>query len=240
MFSHCRNTAEGSPENICPYRMRKGSKFSFSWTSSFTKKLEEDVRKSPDALFLPPLPHAHATAFSLGVSNEAGISRLTLETPTGNEITLWPGQITQELVQSSSDLWRCRWAPASGSAALTKSTSKGARISGAVTDFIHLALGVSASVHHLHCRKTGISDLCGTAGEHSAALGNCLCSRICRETHAQRSKALWALSYSTFRLTEPMLQKLSGFFFFLHLSDESPDLLTTPFQVKQPASAPIP
>lgn len=100
MFSHCNNTVEGSPESLCPYSMRKPSKFSFSWTSFFTKKLQEGVHESPDAPFLPPLPHPHATALSLDVPNEAGIASPMFEGPTGNELMLWPGQVTQELVQS--------------------------------------------------------------------------------------------------------------------------------------------
>lgn len=84
---------------------------------------------------------------------------------------------------------------------------------------------------------------CGRVGEHSAAVGKCVCAAGFAETHTHEDPSphgptQQALSYSTFRLTELMLPKVSGFF-FLRLSDESLDLFTSPFQVKQPASAPV-
>lgn len=47
-------------------------------------------------------------------------------------------------------------------------------------------LDFSASAHHLHCRKTGISDLCGTIGKHSAAIGNCVCAAGFAERHRHK------------------------------------------------------
>lgn len=83
---------------------------------------------------------------------------------------------------------------------------------------------------------------CGRVGEHSAAVGKRVCAAGFAETHtyedpSPRGPTQQALSYSTLRLTELMLPKVSGF--FLRLSDESLDLFTSPFQVKQPASAPV-
>lgn len=89
-----------------------------------------------------------------------------------------------------------------------------------VNGFMYLALGLSASVHHLHHRKTRRADLWETARKMREALRyhretrTCISTRGDRHARGQKSSGSASLtrtqrrlvSYSTVRYPEPMEQ----------------------------------